>query len=367
MLERRDVLGGACVTEEVWPGQRVSRASYVVSMLQPKVVYDLRLKRLRLRADPARPAVRHLRARTAGRSSSTTTPSARARRSPATRRKDAAPIPSSRRCWRASPSFLRPLMLRPPPALGSKRPGRPARPAARGRPRRRARAARRARAVPRDDDVGRRPARRLVRDRRAEGRVRLDRRGRRLGRARARRAPPTTCCTTSSASWTACSGAWGHVKGGMGAHQRGARAAAPRPRGATIRTDAAVRSIDVRGGRATGVTLESRRDDRGADRGVSGAHPRTTVLDLVGGEHFPDEVVERHGALPQPRRLGEGQLHPLGAAALRGRRRAAARAPASRSAPRSTTSSAPGRTRRSASPPRGPYIEVEVPTPSTRR
>ena len=43
-LERRDVLGGACVTEEVWPGRRVSRASYVVSMLQPKVVEDLRLR-----------------------------------------------------------------------------------------------------------------------------------------------------------------------------------------------------------------------------------------------------------------------------------------------------------------------------------
>jgi phytoene dehydrogenase-like protein len=27
VLERRELLGGACVTEEVWPGQRVSRAS----------------------------------------------------------------------------------------------------------------------------------------------------------------------------------------------------------------------------------------------------------------------------------------------------------------------------------------------------
>jgi phytoene dehydrogenase-like protein len=38
VLETRDVIGGACVTEELWPRQRVSRASYVVSMLQPKVV-----------------------------------------------------------------------------------------------------------------------------------------------------------------------------------------------------------------------------------------------------------------------------------------------------------------------------------------
>ena len=40
----RNVLGGACVTEELWPGHRVSRASYVVSMLVPKIVCELRLR-----------------------------------------------------------------------------------------------------------------------------------------------------------------------------------------------------------------------------------------------------------------------------------------------------------------------------------
>ena len=43
VLERRPLLGGACVTEEVWPGYRVSRASYVLSLLQPKVIRELRL------------------------------------------------------------------------------------------------------------------------------------------------------------------------------------------------------------------------------------------------------------------------------------------------------------------------------------
>ena len=56
MLERRSILGGACVTEEVWPGARVSRASYVVSMLQPKVVSDLRLRDYGYRAVPLDPA-----------------------------------------------------------------------------------------------------------------------------------------------------------------------------------------------------------------------------------------------------------------------------------------------------------------------
>ena len=56
VLERRDILGGACVTEEVWPGQRVSRASYVVSMLQPKVIADLELARFGYEAVPLDPA-----------------------------------------------------------------------------------------------------------------------------------------------------------------------------------------------------------------------------------------------------------------------------------------------------------------------
>ena len=43
MLERRDVLGGAAVTEPVWPGYRVSLAAYVCSLLDPQVIADLDL------------------------------------------------------------------------------------------------------------------------------------------------------------------------------------------------------------------------------------------------------------------------------------------------------------------------------------
>ena len=85
------------------------------------------------------------------------------------------------------------------------------------------------------------------------------------------------------------SGLWGQVKGGMGGISE-ALAASARHAGAEIRTGAAVRSIDVEGGSAVGVTLESGEEIR-APLVVSGAHPRTTVLDLAGAEHFPDEVV----------------------------------------------------------------------------
>ena len=43
VFERRSILGGAAVTEEFHPGFRNSTASYTVSLLNPKVIKDLRL------------------------------------------------------------------------------------------------------------------------------------------------------------------------------------------------------------------------------------------------------------------------------------------------------------------------------------
>ena len=43
VLERRNVVGGAAVTEEFHPGFRNSTASYTVSLLNPKIIADLKL------------------------------------------------------------------------------------------------------------------------------------------------------------------------------------------------------------------------------------------------------------------------------------------------------------------------------------
>jgi len=43
LVERRNIVGGAAVTEEFFPGFRNSTASYTVSLLHPKVIADLRL------------------------------------------------------------------------------------------------------------------------------------------------------------------------------------------------------------------------------------------------------------------------------------------------------------------------------------
>ncbi|MEP6643743.1 MAG: NAD(P)/FAD-dependent oxidoreductase [Acidobacteriaceae bacterium] len=45
VLERRHVLGGAAVTEEIFPGFKFSVCSYVVSLLRPEIIRDLDLPR----------------------------------------------------------------------------------------------------------------------------------------------------------------------------------------------------------------------------------------------------------------------------------------------------------------------------------
>ena len=45
VLERRGVVGGACVTEAVFPGCKVSTAAYLTGLMLPEVVRDLELPR----------------------------------------------------------------------------------------------------------------------------------------------------------------------------------------------------------------------------------------------------------------------------------------------------------------------------------
>jgi phytoene dehydrogenase-like protein len=43
VVERRDIIGGCCVTEEIAPGCRASTTSYIASMLRPTIIRDLHL------------------------------------------------------------------------------------------------------------------------------------------------------------------------------------------------------------------------------------------------------------------------------------------------------------------------------------
>ena len=55
VLERRHVVGGAAVTEEVFPGFRFSVCSYVVSLLRPEIIRELDLAAHGLRVEVHEP------------------------------------------------------------------------------------------------------------------------------------------------------------------------------------------------------------------------------------------------------------------------------------------------------------------------
>src|ERR1700745_826820 len=57
VVERREIVGGCCVTEEIAPGCRASTTSYIASMLRPEVISDLRLEEHGLRMVPCDPAI----------------------------------------------------------------------------------------------------------------------------------------------------------------------------------------------------------------------------------------------------------------------------------------------------------------------
>jgi phytoene dehydrogenase-like protein len=85
--------------------------------------------------------------------------------------------------------------------------------------------------------------------------------------------------------------AWGFCKGGNGTVSN-AIAAAARSWGAVLRTDAAVTQVLVRNGRATGVALETG-EEFTAPVVVSGLDARRTYLELVAEKELPDELLEQ--------------------------------------------------------------------------
>ncbi len=83
--------------------------------------------------------------------------------------------------------------------------------------------------------------------------------------------------------------AWGFAKGGTGA-VAAAIASAASEAGAEIRTDAPVARILIKGGRAVGVVLANG-DELRARVVSSSLDPHRTFLDLVGEAHLPDRLV----------------------------------------------------------------------------
>ncbi len=83
---------------------------------------------------------------------------------------------------------------------------------------------------------------------------------------------------------------WGLARGGTGAISN-AIADAAREAGAEIRTESPIAKIIVRGGRAQGVVLENG-DEIHAGVISSSVDPRLTFMKMVGAEHLPDDFVD---------------------------------------------------------------------------
>ena len=285
ILERRPVLGGACVTEELWPGYRVSRAAYVAGLLRPAVLRELDL--------PAR-GLRLLR-----RSPSSFTPLPDGRGlllgpdaalcHESIRRfseRDAARYPDYEAFLDRIARVLEPSLDAPPPD--------PARPRARdlGGLARLAVSAWRVRAdLPRALALLLGPARTAL-----EGWFESEplRATLATDAVIGAWAPPSAPGTGYVLFHHVMGqthgerGVWAYVEGGMG-RLIDAMADAATSAGAEIRRECPVTAIDVEGGRARGVTLE---DGTTLEAPIvaSSADPRVTLLSLVGSECLPDAV-----------------------------------------------------------------------------
>jgi phytoene dehydrogenase-like protein len=288
VLERREMLGGAAVTEEPWPGYRISSASYVVSLLPPRIERELDLRRHGYRVSLIDPDywVPYPDGSSltlwgdVGRTADEIAKFSKA---------DADAYVEFDRYFDRLGTLLRDLLFVVPPNLSLRDALSWVKLGARFR-----------------HWTGRDIAE-VVRLFTLSGADFLDEwfEDERVKGALATQAIIGAWCGPMSPGsayvllhhWIGevdgHAGAWGWVHGGMGGVSE-ALGSAARAAGAEIRTSAPVRSVSIRDGRARGVELEDGTVLR-ARRVISNAHPITTYLDLVGEPHLPDEVVRDIG------------------------------------------------------------------------
>jgi phytoene dehydrogenase-like protein len=282
ILERREIVGGACVTEEFAPGFRASPGAYVLSMLRPAIWHDMRLVARGLRTDPGGPSL-HLFP-----DGSTFQLSANPGESVASierlSKKDAGEYPRFQKRLSAIAGAVMPVTDESPPDP-------------------RVRTVRELRRMARVGAIAWRHRSLL-----AEAAYLFSTSAARYLDERFEReelktalgwesisntlAGPSTPGTAYHLLHEAASGSaggglgWGFVRGGMG-RVTALMADAAKEAGAVIRTGAEVAEILTRSGRVVGVTLTDG-EELGCHTVVSNADPKRTFLSLVEGDQLPD-------------------------------------------------------------------------------
>ncbi len=288
VLERRELVGGCAVTEEIWPGYHVSTAAYLTSLLQERVIRDLELPRFGYRVDAKDPAFfspfpdgRHLfmwqdRAKTLEEIAKFS-------------RRDAAVFPAYEEHLERLSEVVEGLLLTTPPEFP---------PQGLGDFVDYLKLAAKMRGLSPKEIVG------LVKIftqsavefldewfESGEIKVTLATDGV-IGANGGPRSPGTAYILLHHVMGSVGGhrGLWGFVRGGMGAVSN-AIAASARSRGVEIRTNAGVEHVKIANGRARGVVLESG-EEIDAEVVISNLTPQLTFLHLVDSNALPGDFVD---------------------------------------------------------------------------
>jgi phytoene dehydrogenase-like protein len=289
VLERRELVGGCAVTEELWPGYRVSTAAYLASLLQERIVRELDLPRFGYQVDAKDPAFfspfpdgRHLffwqdEQRTLEEIAKFS-------------KRDADHFPAYEGYLERLARVVESLLLVTPPEFP---------PRGVGDLIDYLKLLARFRGLNRQDTIA------LVKIFTMSATYLLDEwfesdqvkvtlaTDAVIGANGGPRSPGTAYILLHHVMGSVGGkrGLWGFVRGGMGAVSE-AIAAAARSHGTQIRTNAAVSRIEIRGGRAHSVVLEGGEE---IEAGIiaSNLDPKRTFLGLLDPKHLPPEFIER--------------------------------------------------------------------------
>src|SRR5687767_618516 len=287
VVERREVVGGCVVTEELWPGFKVSTASYVNSLFRPEIIRDLELKRHGFAMLPRSP------------SSFTPLPDGRSllmgpdkemthREVSKFSKKDADNLPKFEAMLERIASFLEPMLIETPPNPWSNSPGNLMKLASIGWNFRKLGVDGR-KAIEILSGAANPILDRWFESEEVKTTISTDA----IIGAFATPSMPGTAYVLFHHVMGECDGVrgvWGYVRGGMGALSN-AIASAARERGAEIKVNAPVSRILVKNGRAVGVALSSG-DEYHAKTVVSCLDAHVTYLRLVDRNDLPSEFIE---------------------------------------------------------------------------